>query len=143
MGVPKDPCGFFCFLVTYSAIVYADYCIIIEVLLPTLIDRYQFCTLSWRCLMELLSPNQSLSCCRVRSVRKLEDVFKVFDLFSSFLNVTRCYRTSFILIFSWKSARNNFMYLFQFMGNISRCCIQYIHLPDGVITYQGFFQRPW
>jgi len=38
MGIPKDPCGFVCFMVTYSAILYADYCIIIEVLLPTLID---------------------------------------------------------------------------------------------------------
>ena len=35
----KDPCGVICLLMTYSAVLYADYCLVQHVIIPTLTDR--------------------------------------------------------------------------------------------------------
>lgn len=38
----KDPCGVICLLMTYSAVLYADYCLVQHVIIPTLTDRLVF-----------------------------------------------------------------------------------------------------
>lgn len=35
----KDPCGVICLLMTYSAVLHADYCLVQHVIIPTLTDR--------------------------------------------------------------------------------------------------------
>ena len=35
----KEPCGIFCVVLTYICILYADYCIIEHVVVPTLSNR--------------------------------------------------------------------------------------------------------
>lgn len=35
----KDPCGLICLFITYSAVFYADYCIVQHVVRPTLTER--------------------------------------------------------------------------------------------------------
>ena len=35
----KDPCGVICLLMTYSLVLYADYCFVQHVVIPTLTDR--------------------------------------------------------------------------------------------------------
>jgi len=35
----RDPCGVCCLVLTYSAVIYADYCIVNHVVIPTISER--------------------------------------------------------------------------------------------------------